>query len=283
MTQEEAVEDRAAHTGRVGDRLRAAREKAGFDLEQVAADTRIPIRHLESIEAGRFSALPSRTYAVGFSRTYARTVGLDEREIIDQVRAELAEGEFDPRATPARFEPGDPARVPGRGLAWFAILAGIILVAGIYAFYSTYFAPGLGPAPLRDPAEQKAAPAAATPAAQAPAATPTGGPVVFTNEIDGTWVRFYDGAGKTLFEGVMAKGDKFTVPADAANPQIRTGRPYAFAITVAGRPVAKLSQVDEVIGNVPVDAASLLARPAAPAAPAAATPPTPAATPTAAR
>ncbi|WP_369025903.1 helix-turn-helix domain-containing protein [Qipengyuania sp. RANM35] len=260
MEQDTSVEEQFAHTGRVGDRLRAAREKAGFDLEQVAAETRIPIRHLQSIEAGQFGALPSRTYAVGFSRTYARTVGLDEREIIDQVRAELAEGDLDPRTSPARFEPGDPARVPGRGLAWFAVLAGIILVAGIYAFYSTYFAPGLGPAPLRDPAEEKPAAAAAAPAA-APAATPTGGPVVFTNEMDGTWVRFYDGTGKTLFEGIMAKGDKFTVPADAANPQIRTGRPYAFTITVGGKAVPKLSEVDEVVSNVPVDAAALIARP----------------------
>lgn len=284
MVEETSVEDQAALTGRVGDRLRAAREKAGFDLEQVAAETRIPIRHLESIEAGQFGALPSRTYAVGFSRTYARTVGLDERDIIDQVREELAQGDLDPRATPARFEPGDPARVPGRGLAWFAVFAGLILIAGIYAFYSTYFSPGLGPAPLKDPAEQKAATTTTTrPANPAPAAVPTGGPVVFTNEIDGTWVRFYDGAGKTLFEGVMAQGDTFTVPADASAPQIRTGRPYAFAITVGGRPVAKLSEVDEVIGNVPVDAASLLARPATVASPAASAAPIPSATPAAAR
>lgn len=270
MEDNTSFEEQSAHTGRVGDRLRAAREKAGYDLEQVAAETRIPIRHLQSIEAGQFGALPSRTYAVGFSRTYARTVGLDEREIIDQVRAELAEGDLDPRGASTRFEPGDPARVPGRGLAWFAVLAGIILVAGIYAFYSTYFSPGLGPAPLRDPAEQAVAANTAAPApATTPTAAPTGGVVIFTNEMDGTWVRFSDGQDKTLFEGIMAKGDKFTVPADAAAPQIRTGRPYAFAITVGGRPVPKISEVDEVVSNVPVSAQALLARPAPTASPAA--------------
>ncbi|MEZ5680406.1 MAG: DUF4115 domain-containing protein [Erythrobacter sp.] len=276
MEEETTFEERATHTGRVGERLRVAREKAGFDLEQIAAETRIPLRHLESIEAGQFGALPSRTYAVGFSRTYARTVGLDEREIIDQVREELAEGDLDPRAVPSKFEPGDPARVPGRGLAWFAVLAGIILVAGIYAFYSTYFAPGLGPAPLQDPAEQAAAEAAANPApAATPTAAPTGGPVVFTNEMDGTWVRFYDAADNTLFEGIMAAGDKFTVPADADGPQIRTGRPYAFAITVGGRSVPKISEVDEVVSKVPVSAEALLARPAPTATPNPATTPAP--------
>lgn len=268
MEEDTTFEEQASHTGRVGDRLRAAREQAGYDLEQVAAETRIPLRHLESIEAGQFGALPSRTYAVGFSRTYARTVGLDEREIIDRVREELAEGDLDPRAVPSKFEPGDPARVPGRGLAWFAVLAGIILVAGIYAFYSTYFAPGLGPAPLQDPAEQAAADNAANAApAATPAAAPTGGPVVFTNEMDGTWVRFYDAADNTLFEGIMAAGDKFTVPADADGPQIRTGRPYAFAITVGGQSVPKISEADEVVSKVPVSAEALLARPAPTATP----------------
>ena len=276
MEEETSVEEQAAHSARVGDRLRAAREKAGYDLEQVAAETRIPLRHLQSIEDGQFGALPSRTYAVGFSRTYARTVGLDEREIIDRVREELAEGDLDPRAMPAKFEPGDPARVPGRGLAWFAVLAGLILVAGIYAFYSTYFAPGLGPAPLQDPAEEAAAegPVAATPAAT-PAAAPTGGPVVFTNEMDGTWVRFYDAQDNTLFEGIMAAGEKFTVPADADGPQMRTGRPYAFTITIGGRTVPKISEVDEVVSKVPVSAEALLARPAPTASPAAPATPAP--------
>ena len=276
MEEETSVEEQAAPGARVGERLRAAREEAGYDLEQVAAETRIPLRHLESIEAGQFGALPSRTYAVGFSRTYARTVGLDEREIIDRVREELAEGDLDPRGIPAKFEPGDPARVPGRGLAWFAVLAGLILVAGIYAFYSTYFAPGLGPAPLQDPAEQAAAENAANTApAATPTAAPTGGPVVFTNQMDGTWVRFYDGDDNTLFEGIMAAGDKFTVPADAKEPQSRTGRPYAFAITVGGQSVPKISEVDEVVSKVPVSAEALLARPASAPTPVASAAPAP--------
>lgn len=261
----------------VGARLRKAREAAGFDLAQIAAQTRIPQRHLQSIEEGRFSALPSRTYAVGFSRTYARAVGLNEHEIIDQVREELAMGSLDDRGVPARFEPGDPARVPDRGLAWFALLATVLLLAGIYAFYQSYFAPGIDPAPLRD----ESAPAAvASPKPTGSNAAPVAsGPVVFTNEVDGTWVRFYDGAGKRLFEGVMAKGDSFTVPTDAANPQIRTGRPYAFAITIGGRAVPRLSDKDEIVFDVPVNAAALLARPPAPP-PTAATSPAPAMAPT---
>ncbi|WP_100260534.1 helix-turn-helix domain-containing protein [Qipengyuania seohaensis] len=263
MEKDGIVEEESARMDRVGDRLRAAREAKGLELEQVAAETRIPQRHLESIEAGDFASLPSRTYAIGFSRTYARTLDLDEREVLDQVRAELAEHQGKADSTPAKFEPGDPARVPGRGLAWFAVFAAILLMGGIYAFYRSYFAPGLGPAPLQDPEEQFAAadnPQASEPA---PATQPTGGPVVFTSEMDETWVKFYDVNGERLYEAQMNTGDTYTVPSDAEGPQIWTGRPYALAITIGGRSVPKLSEEDEVVRDVPVTAEALLARPAA--------------------
>lgn len=279
MEEDVNVAEAQAQFERIGDRLRAAREAKDLSLEQVAAETRIPLRHLETIEAGNFTGLPSRTYAIGFSRTYARMLDLDEREVIDAVRAELAEGSAMASEKPARFEPGDPARVPGRGLAWFALLAAVLLIGGIYAFYRSYFSPGLGPAPLEDPAAQIAenGDAGGAPKAQ-PAPQPTGGPVVFTStEDEGTWVRFYDGEGERLYEGVLAKGQTFTVPADAKNPQIRTGRPYGFTITVGGKPVPKLSEVDEVISDVPVSAEALLARGAPAAAPATPAPATSAA------
>ncbi|MDG5750121.1 helix-turn-helix domain-containing protein [Qipengyuania sp. XHP0211] len=266
MEDNETVDEPApaASTETAGARLRAAREAAGYELEQVAAETRIPYRHLVSIEADDFAALPSRTYAIGFSRTYARAVGLDEQEIIGQVREQLASGDGGERMAPAKFEPGDPARVPGRGLAWFGLIAALLLVGGIFAFYRSYLAPGLGPAPLQDETEQVGA------AEAAPTATPTqaapSGPVVFTNGMEGTWVRFYDGEGETLFEGIMAEGDTYTIPEDASEPQIRTGRPYAFTITVGGRSVPKISEEDEVVSDVPVDAESLAQRSAAPAA-----------------
>ncbi|MBX7535448.1 helix-turn-helix domain-containing protein [Qipengyuania sp. GH1] len=260
----EEQEDVTAHSAAapskpVGERLRETRQVKGLEIDQVAAETRIPLRHLESIEAGDFAALPSRTYAIGFTRTYARLLGLDEKEALDQVRAELAEGTANAEDKPTKFEAGDPERVPGRGLAWFAALAAVLLLGGIYAFYSSYFAPGLGPAPLQDPSEQMASTAEPRqPVAAKP--EPASGPVVFTSEMDGTWVKFYDASGERLYEAQMAEGDSFTIPEDAEGPQVWTGRPYALAITVGGRTVPKLSEEDTVVKDVPVTAEALLAR-----------------------
>lgn len=256
-----------AHGRRAGAMLAEARAKAKLELAEVSARTRIPQRHLAAIEAGDYARLPSRTYAVGFSRTYARLLGLDERAVTEQVRLDLEAG--DPQGLPLRpdrFEPGDPARVPSRRLAWLSALAVVILVIGALTFYRTYFSPGLGPAPLTAPTTG-AEPRLITsgPGSARPAAAPSG-PVVFTSLADGTWVRFSDAAGKRLFEGQMAKGQSFTLPAEASGPRVWTGRPNALAITVGGRPVPMLGNSEVVMKDVPVDAAALLARPAAPPA-----------------
>lgn len=263
MEDEFGSEAPAAPRRHAGTMLAEARAAAKLDLAEVSARTRIPQRHLAAIEAGDYARLPSRTYAVGFSRTYARTLGMDERAVAEQVRLDLADGDPQGPVRPDRFEPGDPARVPSRRLAWFSALAVLLLVVGAFTFYRTYFSPGIGPAPLTMPTPVETVPAVAARGAAPAAAPAVSGPVVFTSLADGTWVKFYDGAGKRLFEGQMARGQAFTVPADAVNPQVWTGRPNALAITIGGRPVTKLSETETVMRDVPVTAAALLARPAA--------------------
>lgn len=259
---------------RAGALLAAKRKKAKLDLADIAVKTRIPERHLAAIEAGDYASLPSRTYAIGFSRTYARMLGLDEREVTEQVRLDLEYGEPQVATRPDRFEPGDPARMPSRRLAWVSALAVVVLIAGAFTFYRTYFSPGLGPAPLTEPTRAPATGRPARAGATRPAATPVAtGPVVFTSLADGMWIKFYDGAGERLFEGQMAKGQSYTIPADAVDPQAWTGRPDAFAITVGGRPVAKLGDSQAVVKDVPVTAEALTNRAPA-AAPAAAVAPT---------
>ncbi|MCP9222235.1 DUF4115 domain-containing protein [Erythrobacter sp. LQ02-29] len=276
----DAPAEGASPTIRVGDRLKAAREERGLTLDQVADETKVPRRHLQSIEANDFASLPARTYALGFSRNYARAVGLDEDETAEGVRRELEDGEVE-RAyrRETKFEPGDPARVPSRGLVFLSIVALVLLIVGGYTFYRTFFAPGTGPGSIIDRPESSSAPrqaAAAPRASQAVPAAPTG-PVVFTALMDDTWVKFYDGDGNQLMQKQMAKGESYTVPTDAKDPQVWTGRPYALAITVGGKPVPKLSEKDEIVKDVSVTPQALTDRANATPSP---SPSAPSATPT---
>jgi hypothetical protein len=253
-----------------GERLRAAREARGLTLAQVAGETRIPQRHLQTIEAGDFTALPARTYAVSFSKNYARMVGLDQDEIAAAVRAELDALEPEPRHRPSGFEPGDPARVPSRALGWISVVAVVLVLAGLFAFARTLFAPA---AELPSLVEQENAEQAAEAveqrrtAAVPPATAAAGGAVVFTALEPGIWVKFYDAAGLQLMQKQMEMGERYSVPADADGPQLWTGRPDALAITVGGRPVPKLAEEQRTMRDVPVTAEALLARPEPAASP----------------
>ncbi|MFN3865041.1 MAG: helix-turn-helix domain-containing protein [Erythrobacter sp.] len=246
--------DDAAYAG-AGARLRAAREARRLELTEIAAETRIPLRHLEAIEAGDFGNLPSRTYAIGFARTFAKAVGLDDAAITDAVRAELADGQAARSAASPGMEPGDPAKLPSAGLAWFGAFAALLLAVGMIAFFSTRFGAGAGPAPLAAPPAP--GPAAAT---TEPTATPaTGGPVVLTARED-VWLRVYEQGGERLLEKQLVKDESFTIPATAADPRLNTGRPDLLAITVGGKPVPPLSDRPAQMSGVPVSAAALLAR-----------------------
>lgn len=242
-----------------GTRLRRAREAAGLSEAELSGITKIPVRHLSAIETGNFTALPARTYAVGFARTYAKAVGLDAPEIVEQVREELAGLEPEPRRAPPVFEPGDPARVPGARLAWIAALAGVALVAiATLLFWPSLFSSS-GSLPSILPDETPAAVQSdAAPAAQPAAAS--GGPVVFTAMQDRIWVKFYDKAGNQLLQKELALGEAYTVPDAMPDVMLRTARPDALRITVGGRDVPAISQSQQLVSDVPVSAAALLAR-----------------------
>lgn len=271
---ENEIEEAAPADGGIGARLRAARDAQGLTLAQVAAETRIPQRHLQTIEEGDFAALPARTYAIGFSRSYAKLVGLDADEVAETVRAELDAQEPHPRQRPAGFEPGDPARVPSRALGWLSGLAAVLVLVGLFFAVRTFFTPAAELPSLIEPTETASPSPASTPAAAAATSAAPGGPVIFTALEEGIWVKFYDANGMQLMQKLMAKGETYTVPADATGPQLWTGRPDALAITVGGKPVPKLAEDDKVMRDVSVTAKALLARAAPVPAPAPAASPT---------
>lgn len=121
----------------VGEELKAARARMDMSLCDLAAETRVPVRHLESIERSEFSALPGHTYTVGFVRSYARAVALDDIAIVNALRAELSSGGHKRYEAPLQnYEPADPARVPSKTLAWTAAAVAVLVLAAYLIFRS---------------------------------------------------------------------------------------------------------------------------------------------------
>jgi cytoskeleton protein RodZ len=73
----------------IGSRLREARERRGLQFADVERDTRIRARWLNALEEERFDVLPERVYAIGFLRTYARYLELDDRPFVDELSSRL--------------------------------------------------------------------------------------------------------------------------------------------------------------------------------------------------
>ncbi|MEA3062896.1 MAG: cytoskeleton protein RodZ [Sphingomonadales bacterium] len=256
----EAYEDQAGDNP-VGERLRAAREEKGLSLEDVAKQTRIPIRHLEHIERGEWDAMPAITYSVGFARSYANVVGLDGPSVGAELRQQLG-GVRNAAAGPAAYyEPADPARVPPRWIAIVAIVVAVLIVGG-YLIWRSHAVGGGSDATdiVESSAPPAAAPPKARPAAPAAAPVPSGGPVVLTASED-VWLRVSDGAQpKALFQGILKAGQRYEVPATATAPTLRTGRANVLAVTVGGTPVPPLGPPEKTIANVSLRASDLIAR-----------------------
>lgn len=253
-----------------GAKLRAAREAKGLSLHDVATRTRIAQRQLEAIERDDYAALPGIPYAIGFARAYARAINLDEVAIAADVRRAVNSSDLGATRYEA-FEPADPARVPSRTLAWTAAAIAIIVIAGFVLWRTQMLTPPTGEEIARQADQPTAAP---RPAATLPAEAQ---PVIFT-ATDDVWLRIYDEAGERLKDGLLKKGESFTLPANARNPMILTGRPQAVAITVGGKAIPPLGPPDRTVADVPVNAAALLAR-IVPAPAAAAQPVSPVAAP----
>ncbi len=119
-------------SARAGAELRAARQRLGWALPDVANGLRIKLAYLEAIEEGRLSELPGNAYAVGFVRTYANSLGLDADEVSRRFRAESHE-------INKRTELTFPAPVPQRGVpAGAVVLLGLLIAAGAYVGWYRY-------------------------------------------------------------------------------------------------------------------------------------------------
>lgn len=276
------MDDTVRTDGRVGTILAAAREERGLSIDEIAARTRVPKRSLELIEAGSSEGLPALTYTAGFVRSYAATLGLDGNALAQRFRAEMGGSARRDVAMP--YEPADPARVPTRLLAIVALLLAV-LVAGGYAVWRgdglfgggaerrEQLAAGTDPTLYPPPEAVPSAPPAAAPVT--PLVAPAADAPVTVTAREEVWVRIGERDGKALFLGTMTPGQVVTVPADAADPVLRTGRPQAVEVKVGERSVGALAAPDTLVRAASLRRDALIPAPAAAAVPLAPTVRTP--------
>ena len=77
----------------IGNSLREARLRQGYELPRVEADTKIRAKYLRALEEERFEVLPGETYVKGFLRTYAEYLGLDGQLYVDEFNSRFTREE----------------------------------------------------------------------------------------------------------------------------------------------------------------------------------------------
>ena len=121
------VEPTALDSSGVGSELRDARLAIGATIEDMSEHLRISRRYLSALEEGRTRDLPGPTYALGFVRSYAQSLGLDAEELTRRFRDGAG------AAAKQRTDLVFPEPVPKRGVpAGAVILIGAVLAIGSY-------------------------------------------------------------------------------------------------------------------------------------------------------
>ena len=113
---------------RLGEALRAERERMGLTLEQAAEDTRIREKFLRALENGDYQTLPGAVYTKGFLRNYAEYLDLDPDALILQFQTERGTPD-----APRSFEPMRP--IMRRSVILTpAVLVPVVVLAAVALF-----------------------------------------------------------------------------------------------------------------------------------------------------
>jgi cytoskeletal protein RodZ len=126
----------------LGEKLRQAREERGMTISEVAEQTRISALYLESIENNDFRPLPGGIFNKGFVKSYARHLGLNEQEALQDYADILTQQGGDVNEDPKTFTPEVLTDERSRSgllptLIFSFIIVGLI-VWGVLAFLRNY-------------------------------------------------------------------------------------------------------------------------------------------------
>lgn len=197
----------------VGERLKKAREAAGYSLVDVAARSRMPIRVLETLEAGNWSTLGAPVFVRGQVRSYARILGLTLED--QSLPSPLTTSQIPSLVSHAhvpRYR--HVAESLGRRAVYVVLTAALVVPVWL-ATRGHFDANMPAIAPLDLPAMGTAsadAPVEPTPMVASIASLPPQEAAALPAarlQFDGdSWLQLYDGAGRVIERGLVRAGEQ---------------------------------------------------------------------------
>ena len=115
----------------IGATLAGERERQSLTLANISQRLRILEEHLTFIETGQMDKLPAMTYVIGYIRSYARLLQLDDVALCAELKASLTKEEDRPEY---KFIENNVDKKTGAGrVALAALIAGIMIYGGWYS------------------------------------------------------------------------------------------------------------------------------------------------------
>ena len=126
----------------LGEKLRQARESRGISISEVAEQTRIAALYLEGIEADDYRTLPGGIFNKGFVKSYAKYVGVDEQEALQDYARLLSSQDNQSDEDPKIYRPevltDDRSNSSNLLTIIFAIIILGLISWGAYTFAKYY-------------------------------------------------------------------------------------------------------------------------------------------------
>ncbi len=122
--------------------LKSEREKRKISLSQIAAETRISMRHLQSLEEGRFADLPGGIYNRAFLKAYCESLKLDPQDIMQRFETEISSLSENPAKPRVHIPQQTSSFVIGPLILWGLML--LISATGLFfsrKWITTVFSP----------------------------------------------------------------------------------------------------------------------------------------------
>jgi transcriptional regulator with XRE-family HTH domain len=226
----------------VSTRLRAARERAGLTIEDVAASTKIRAASLEALERGDFSSLPGEFYTRAFLRSYAAHLGLSPQAILADYESEQPQAQAPP-AEPAAQRPLRSLLSP---LLAAATSTGVV-IALVVALLALAVANRSDTPPAAEPGAVGTSGNGAGPAPAKSTGAPAAAPESLIIDIQAAAPLWVTGAadGRRVLYRLLAPGERVTVKA-AESFAFRVGDASAFTYSINGVPGKALGGAGEV-------------------------------------
>lgn len=293
----------------LGQRLREEREKRGWTIASVAAQTKIQAQYFEAIERDETGSLPGGFFYRSFVRQYARLLELPESEYERDLERHLLDEQMSVAAQPSSL-PDRPVDVPPLPTGatnqgeetrrWLLRIGGLVLVVLVCSLvysvsmsWKTWFGgvavtqapekksdpvqngqkPPVTPPPIEtQPASGSASEPVAAPAAAPPASEPKPAVSLTIKATDQVWVQVKD-AGKVIYSNVIPVGETRSFSSDG-KLRVLFGNAGGVELTYNGLPMPAPGPKGQVrTVEFSATGAEVIVKPPAPAAQDAANPP----------